>query len=247
MPRPEIEFDAKLHAYTVNGEAVPSVTQIIEATVPKPFSAGAWWGYKMGVNSTHAYLIDAYANEVLVPFDVDEFYDEIKRKWPNPNTRLEDAGQRGRNVHDALHDFFMFDGIAIDDYDPAEHQRIQGVLDFIEKNGIEILAAEVVTASKMWKYAGTLDAYCRFTKGEYEGKTFRLDWKTSKNIYPNQHFPQVLAYEQAEVESGEDSADHLAVVHIPESGRVKMKVLDDTWTFDDFWVLLRFYAQQQKH
>ena len=38
-------------------------------------------------------------------------------------------------------------------------------------------------------FAGTLDWY-----GEYDGKLYVWDWKTSKHHYPNEHGPQIAAY-----------------------------------------------------
>src|SRR3954471_19060533 len=43
----KIEFDPESHTYRIDGKPFPSVTTIIEATVPKPWEQGAWWGWRL--------------------------------------------------------------------------------------------------------------------------------------------------------------------------------------------------------
>lgn len=234
MPRPDIQFDADAHSYLVNGVAVPSVTQIIKETVGIPFSAGAWYGYKMGVEAGREVDGDWKTPE--------EYYAEAKA-IKNPNSELRNAGDRGNYVHDWL-DAYATEGNCPAYPIPFEFQtRINGVQSWLEENDPRFIETEVRTASIEHGYAGTLDALVEFRAGKYEGAVARIDYKTSKSVYPDQHFPQLAAYEWAERECGQVASDVQLVIHIPESGKVKM--VRSTDTFAQFEVLLLHYMSNQ--
>ena len=242
--RPVIEFEPDSHTYTVNGEAgYPSVTEVLKATVPKPFSAAAWYGYKMGANA--AFMAHELGRDTddLVPVasDFDEFYETCKR-YENPNSKLTKAGARGTAIHEALEAYAKTGKVPVPaDFPEEDRKRVHGVAGWLLDNQPEFIGSEIRTCSLEHRYVGTLDAYVRFHAGEFEGKTSRLDFKTSKRVYPEEHFCQLAAYEHAEVELGEDSSDVQLVVHIPESGRVKAVVAD--YEFEDFQVLLAVHKR----
>lgn len=236
--RPEIKFDADAHAYEVlvGDEWVadfPSVTQVVKATVPVPFSAGAWYGYKMGCRAAYETApINGYQPESF------EFAYEQAKKYENPNSVLAKAGDRGTLIHQAIEQYGLT-GTAPDpqDFEPEDRKRIQGVAKWLLDNEPEFIAQEIRTASITYKYVGTFDALCRMKDGDL----WLLDWKTSKRVYHDQHFPQLCAYLEAEKEAGYPDGKPVksGIVHIPESGRVKLH--ENTDTFNDFAVLLAHY------
>ena len=240
--RPEIRFDAPSHTYEVKvGEEwltdFPSVTTVVKATVPVPFSAGAWYGYKMGCSAAYmAHPLKEIVREGA-DLDWDEWYDRCKG-YENPNSVLTKAGDRGTLVHQAIEQYGLT-GTAPDpqDFEPEDRKRIQGVAKWLLDNEPEFVVQEVRTASINHSYVGTFDALCRMKDGDL----WLLDWKTSKRVYPDQHFPQLCAYLEAEKEAGYPDGEPVksGIVHIPESGRVKLH--ENTDSFHDFYVLLAQY------
>lgn len=238
MSRPEIKFDPEPHTYEVKVadkwvSNFPSVTSVVKATVPVPFSAGAWYGFKMGVNACYE-----TADPNLEGYD--EWYGAAK-EFENPNSVLRKAGDRGTLIHEAIENWGQ-SGISPNpqDFEPEDRDRVAGVAKWLMENEPEFIEQEVRTASIKHKYVGTFDAVVVFGAGDYKGKRALLDWKTSKNVYPNQHFPQLSAYVEAEREAGIEPVEFSAVVHIPLSGRVKLHQNDEG--FPDFKVLLAHYA-----
>lgn len=246
--RPEIRFDAPSHTYEVKAgdewqTDFPSVTTVVKATVPVPFSAGAWYGYKMGCSAAFMAHDLGLLSEELTPIstEFDEFYDACK-KYENPNSVLTKAGDRGTLVHQAIEQYGLT-GTAPNpqDFEPEDRKRIQGVAKWLLEHEPEFHAQEVRTANVEFRYVGTFDALVTFGAGPHKGKVALLDWKTSKRVYPDQHFPQLAAYMAAEAEAmyPDGKPELAAIVHIPESGRVKLHESSDT--FEDFEVLLAQY------
>lgn len=241
--RPPIEFEPDKHLYRVFAweewqTDFPSVTTVVKATVPVPFSAGAHYGYKMGVGAAfHAFDLGLETEElVAIPSDFDEFLAQCK-KYENPNSVLRKAGDRGTLVHQAIEQYGLT-GTAPNpqDFEPEDRKRIQGVAKWLLDVEPEFVVQEVRTASLNHRYVGTFDALCRI-----DGELWLLDWKTSKRVYPDQHFPQLCAYLEAEKEAGYPDGEPVksGIVHIPESGRVKLH--ENTDSFNDFYVLLAQY------
>lgn len=82
---------------TPYGFELPSVTTIISATIPKPFSAGAWYGYRMGLEG----VIREYAGRPI-PADVKVLEKRLSEQGRNPNQQLDVSRNRGNVAHDVL-------------------------------------------------------------------------------------------------------------------------------------------------
>ena len=236
--RPEIKIDPEPHTYEVlvNGKWLsgwPSVTEIVKATVGIPFSAGAWYGYKMGVNACCE-----ISDPNLEGFD--EWYATAK-EFENPNSVLRKAGDRGTLIHEAIENWGQ-SGVAPNpqDFEPEDRDRVAGVAKWLMENEPEFIEQEVRTANLKYKYVGTFDAIVVFGAGDHKGKRALLDWKTSKNVYPDQHYPQLSAYVEAEREAGIEPFDFSAIIHIPLDGKVKLYENDEG--FREFKALLCHYA-----
>jgi len=205
----ELQFDAESHTYRLHAEEIPSVTTIIGAVVPRNWEAGVRWGMRL-------------ANQGLDP--------EEKR-----NT----AAQLGTQVHLAFASLATGDEVDPFDYPDEAQGFIGGCRKFIDTHGPEFLASERKTYSEEHWYAGTLDAHVKFTRGKFKGKTARIDLKTGKRIYKESHFPQLEAYEQADVERGYDPSDMRLILKVMPTGNFSL--VECTDTFWDFEVLLNHY------
>ena len=84
---------------------------------------------------------------------------------------------------------------------------------WVEDNDIEIQEHEHTVISKKYGYAGTLDL---LVKNRQSKKTFIIDVKTGKDIYP-EAFLQLSAYKQALSEDNHH-VDHTAVLLLNEEG-----------------------------
>lgn len=229
-----VEREDPAHLYYVvqdDGQRVgpkPSATGIIKEVVKPDFNVPAWYGYKMGANAAYmAHPLKEIIKEGA-DLDWDEWYDRCKA-YENPNRVLEKAGARGTAVHDAL-ERWAKSGTALNpgDFDPQDRMRIQGLAKFLLEHDPHITESEVMVYHQPDDWCGTFDAAVEFQDGPYKGQKFLLDWKTSKGVYRDQFFPQLSAYVEAERLCGIEY-DGSAIVHIPESGRVKLHVNDEDY------------------
>lgn len=74
------------------GFSLTSVTTIIGETIPKPFAAGAWHGYRLAIEALQGRDLRGIA-------DVET---QLKTEGKNPNQRLADDAARGHIAHDVL-------------------------------------------------------------------------------------------------------------------------------------------------
>jgi hypothetical protein len=209
----ELHFNADDHTYTLHGKPVPSVTEIINAVVPKLFERAMWYGWRLA------------------------------KQGLNPEDKRTEAANLGTQVHLAFASLAA--GEEVDDFDYPDEAAgfIKACRRFIDDHGPEFLASERKTYSETHSYAGTLDAHVKFTRGEYKERTARLDLKTGR-VYPDSHFPQLEAYEGAEVERGQDPSDFRAVLKVTPKG--SYKIVESTDDFEDFLVLKAHYDSVQR-
>jgi len=240
--RPKIE---RLEDWTYKVEGhpnpLPSVTNIIKATVPKEL---AWWGMTVGCDGVATLL---QSGEIgphrLTTWTGKELTAKLTENKLTVNHTLTKAGARGSAIHDML-DNYGKTGNLPDDVDEAYAGYAAALVKWLMANRPEFKQQETMTASLEYEYAGTFDAKCVFHDGKYKGKYALVDLKTSKQIYKDQYFPQIEAYEQAEVELGESPTDLRLVVQLGSDGKVKMGASTDT--FQDFKVLLDHYHSIQR-
>lgn len=234
MPRPKIEFDEAKHKYLVEGEKYPSVTTIIKATVPVEL---AWWGMEVGVAGV-ALLIKR--GVLPRPFDPSVVIERLKEQNVTVNDVFWKRGESGIAIHQAVQDYGETGKIPnLDDFPEEDHNRIKELAGFLIENRPEFIEQEVRTASLQYRYAGTLDARVLFHAGEYKDKTCLMDVKTGKYVYPASQFPQLEAYEHAEVESGFHPTDHRLVLHLPAVGPATLTPSCDS--IRDFVALMGHY------
>lgn len=237
MPRPAFELEENKHIYSLDGEIYPSVTQIISATVPKQL---AWWGMQVACDGI-ALLMDR--GEYLPPVGP-ELVTLLTEKKLTTNHQMHTGASRGKEVHNALANYAITGNFNLGDFSIQARKYAVGLLKWLIENDPEIIESEVVTGSIEHRYAGTFDMKVRLRRGKNQGAYVLFDLKTGKRVYPDQHFPQLEAYEQAELESGEEPTDYRAVLHLTDNGEPTVAKSCDS--FSDFEVLLNHYHSIEK-
>lgn len=240
MPRPKISRNEDW-MYEVEGVDEPfhSVTTIIRKTVPKEL---AWWGMTVGVEGV-VELIRQNPNHARLPANV--LIPKLTEHKLTVNHTLSRAGERGTAIHDLLEDYGKTGNLPdLQAIDPRYTGYARSLVKWLADNRPEFFKQETMTASLEHGYAGTYDARAILHAGKHEGKLALVDLKTSKQIYKDQHFPQLEAYEQAEVELGESPTDIRLVVQLSDDGKVRQAV--STYDFSDFEVLLRHFQAIQR-
>lgn len=234
MARPKIELDEEKHRYLVEGEEYPSVTTIIGLTVAKDLS---WWGMEVGVAGV-ATLIQR--KKFPRPYNPATVVELLKSENLTTRSIFWKRGESGTYIHKAFDAYGKTGKIPeLDDFPTEDHVRVQNLCAWLIDNRPEFLEQEVRTASLEHRYAGTFDARIKFHAGEYKGKECLVDLKTGKYVYPDSQFPQLEAYEYAEIESGQRPTDYRLVLHLPAIGPATLTASMDT--IGDFVVLLRHY------
>lgn len=84
-----------------HGFELDSVTTIIGAVIPKPFSAGAWYGYRIGLEGV-ADLWRKKPGNTSGFAKAEELEARIRELGHDPNANLEGARGRGYIAHDVL-------------------------------------------------------------------------------------------------------------------------------------------------
>lgn len=132
------------------------------------------------------------------------FYKWLADKgWDEAEAIKTAAGDKGSKVHLAVADLIDGKVIKIDDkylnkttekdeeLTLAEYECIMSFAEWFRKVKPEILGKEFVVFNDEYKYAGTVDLYCKI-----DGKEYVVDLKTSQNIWP-EHELQISAYRHA--------------------------------------------------
>lgn len=180
----ELHFDEASHVYTVDGQVVPSVTGIMEATSGK-FGIGAGWSAKM----CGEFLAARFPKDVdkLVTFEaenmsliVDEielndFIKSMKGHWRRTSNKAADIGTM---VHKYAEDYLAGKKPKRPSNKMAKN-AVEAFHDWIASHDIEVIASEQKVYSKLYQYAGTLDL-----DAVIDGKRTIADFKSSKAIYP---------------------------------------------------------------
>ena len=190
----------------------PSVTYILSSTFPSGKGLTNWLG---DVGNKRA--------------------DEIKVE----------AGEEGTFVHDAI--LKMVSGKEISSADISQKFRpersikikrcLQAFLDWNDEAKPEFTKCEYSTISKEFRYAGTIDLKCKI-----DGKTFIVDYKTSRSIQDSARL-QIAAYGK----SDNNLKDGIAILHLGNTTKKKFSFLDytdkKTELFDKFRLTNRLFQE----
>jgi hypothetical protein len=255
----------------------PSVTTVLKV-LDKP--ALPWWGQGVGIEGTiklfnlgllKGTIIQeaGRAQQVLtVEGDMGEWVaagkaqveELLKKTKTTVNHVKQDAGDRGKSVHDALEAWATM-GTLPDPriYPPTEQGYVIGLLAFLEDAALTPLDTEVLVASCEHAYAGRYDLRARVTEERpvvkhrtpVRGAQYAtlkpglglFDLKTSKDVYET-HCVQLEAYELASIECGYEPTDFRGVIHVSADGNYK---LVRSWAVpEDFLAVLNVYNAFEK-
>jgi hypothetical protein len=95
----------------------------------------------------------------------------------------------GSDTHTAIEEWLKFGREPLDPR-PEVLAAFVAFLEFWDLHKMEAIKIEHQVLGDYW--GGTLDFY-----GLFDGKLYVIDWKSSKNHYPNEHGPQIAAYRSA--------------------------------------------------
>jgi hypothetical protein len=183
MPPLTLKFDARYHRYSVNGTDVPSVTTILKASWPAP--ALTYWA----ANQAATYATTRWAE--LTELDVIGRYEKIRKA---PWSERDRSAVRGTTIHRFGEQLAHGEAVEVP---PALEPVVQGYADWLDRFGVEVVAAERAVAylppdNLRLPYAGTFDLIADLN----DGNRWLLDIKTGSGVYP-EHVLQLAAYRHA--------------------------------------------------
>lgn len=188
-------------AYMYHGVEYPSVTTIT-SLLNKPMLLG--WAANCAVDhiKEHMHIIQnpTDVHRVEAVFEAARKAYEVKRK---------EAASAGTQVHTAIEAYIR--GEVVDRFLTCDEARsgFHAFLSWESKNHVQWLESEVEVYSLSIGYAGRFDAIAIVN-----GHTYLIDFKTSKDIYPEMPV-QLCAYRQARNEMHpEHPIDNLAILHL---------------------------------
>lgn len=185
----------KIHCYTKdNGEKPISVTQVT-GTIDKSNFLIPWATRLMG-----EYLLQEANGKII-----NESLIEIaKKEWRKAK---EEAADIGTMAHDWIEQYLKGKKPEMPESDKAAN-CVNAFLQWESENKIKWICNEKVVYSIKHDYIGKLDAVAKI-----KGKTYLIDYKSSKAIYPEFSF-QTAAYQLAYEEEYGKTIDGRLLLHL---------------------------------
>lgn len=254
IDRPDVDFDAVEHVYSIGGERVAGVSSVAKiGGADDSFGIASGWGFRVGYESAWDYL---QANPL--PATKDGLREELKTRGMTPWAKKDRAAERGSAVHDALEELAQNDTVPIPEkFAEDEQGHVRSVLKWYLHFRPRFVATEVQVASRTHLFAGRYDlrvlirarlllplvdmpgmerlrqdpqaVRIRELAARDELALCLVDLKTSKRIYPETHFPQLSGYELAGVEMGYPATDCQLVLNTNEDGSFRALPEKNEW------------------
>ena len=198
----QIEFNPKARGarYTVNGLKKKGVTTIIG----ERFGKGAlmWW----------AEICVFEALQQLMKHEkkpVDEIQKIVDALRYRVKTIKEEAMHIGTNMHTLAEDYITGKEVIAPNSEPLKTMFAK-FKKFWDSKKMKVIATETTYYSKELDVCGTLDCLVK-----YKGKVGILDFKTSKDFYPDMPI-QIHTYKKLVEDSSNLKVEFLAVINIPK-------------------------------
>ena len=206
---------SRFYEHPVTGQQVPGVTTVIDV-LSKP--ALPRWAAK----ETATFAV---ANRKSWQ-DLDEqaAVDLLKgAPWRMSGSAM----SKGTEIHAIAEKLLMNEQV---DFVPPDVQNsVRGVAQIIDWLKPEVIHMEASIWNMTKGYAGTTDLIAKI-----DGETWLLDWKSSKDVYPDMGL-QLAAYGHGEVILKPDGTeipvpkiDKFAVAHVPKEGKASIVMIDVT-------------------
>ena len=197
-----IEFNPKARGarYTVNGLKKKGVTKIIG----ERFGKGAlmWWAE----NCVFEALYQKLKHDKKAVDEVQQFVDDLKYRVKGIK---ENASNIGTNMHSLCEDYITGKNPVEPTTEPLK-TMFDKFKKFWKKRNFEIVETEKTYYSDELDVCGTLDVLVK-----RKGKVGILDFKTSKDFYPDMPV-QIHTYKKLVEDSTKHKIEFLAVINIPK-------------------------------
>ena len=180
----DLEYDDEKHTYMVDGKQVPAVTRIVDAVSPKNLTE---WAAKAGADWWLENYTDDIEMQAIMYDGIRYAHREISREAQNVGSDVHKWIEL--HIRSKMDDGHLF--VEYPDDVKVSIENFHKWLAMAEKRGIEWLGSEKKIYSKLWNYAGTIDALARIN-----GELYVIDFKTSAKIY-KEYYLQVYGYAQA--------------------------------------------------
>ncbi len=234
-----IRYDDVKHHYWIDGERVPSVTQILGEAMPKP--ALTWWGFRVGMSVVVKALLEgkltwgelsswSSPEAIVKPIEHVDHPDVVlapKTGKPrskaeqlaldirqHPNAIKEDRGTVGTSIHVAAEQTMISGSLpAYGEYPEADRGYVQALARWYVDTDPQPVEQEVIVACERYGFAGRFDLERRTRVGDL----VRCDFKTSAGIYEEFHL-QLSLYDLAAICMGRERCTFAELIHLRPDG-----------------------------
>jgi len=170
--------------YTFNNIAYPSVTTVL-GELDKGEGLLQWAvNCALGLIENDNVIKGLTFNDDMDNHDMSRHLEELiqdaRFKWKD--ARDEAAGW-GTEAHDLIEQYIKHGRDVKDQRAPEVENAFIAFLEWEKENKIKWIECEKNVFSASMGTAGTVDTVCKFGAGEYKGRIFLIDWKTSKAFY----------------------------------------------------------------
>jgi hypothetical protein len=263
IERPEVEFEAIKHEYSLDGRKLAGVSSVAKlGGAEKSFDIASKWGFRLGYEG--AYKLAEEGDLRTLYSDEWALRKALSEEGLAPWSKRDRAAERGSWVHDVLEHLGQDGKVpSLDEFPPEVRAHVRSVLRWFLWLRPSFVAMEVQIASRTHGFAGRYDVRLKADarkllecidplRDDWQAKRIRelaavgkdalglVDLKTSKSVYPETHFPQLEGYEGGGVEMGFPETDFRAVLNTNEDESFEpARDFAISWaTYDDFLGLL---------
>ena len=180
----DLEYNDEKHTYMVEGKQVPAVTRIVDAVSPKNLTE---WAAKAGADWWFNNYTDDVEMQAIMYDGIRYAHKEISKEAQNIGSDVHKWIEL--HIRSKMDDGHLF--VEYPDDVKVSMENFHKWLAMADKRGIEWLGSEKKIYSKVWNYAGTIDALAKIN-----GELYVIDFKTSAKIY-KEYYLQVYGYAQA--------------------------------------------------
>lgn len=238
ITRPPTSYEDSTHTYTLDGEELLGVSTVAKiGGAEETWGIASAWGFRIGYEGAWEVYYNP-DNEALDygQAEKDELRAQLKARGLTPWSTRDRAADRGSWVHDILERLGQEGEVVtagfLDGFSEEYRGHVRAVLAWFLDYRPTFIATEVQVTSVEHGFSGRYDIRCYITnqafwKNEHErvepcsgidAALCLVDLKTSKDVYPTQHMPQLSGYDLASVEMGFPPTDAQFVLQTNPDG-----------------------------